>query len=196
MTEKATGRAGGGTVVRGGQPSGRKPGRVQRLSIKEARDSISKLVERLGADSSGAYIVGRREAPTALLVSFARFEPLLGDDPGRKLAFLVVDQLMGDAPLHLRRPQLDELSVLPKADLVLLLGVEKLPLSKVRQAELERKLSNAEALRRLLRRSEIARSIRRAREDGLYEAAEHLASSDSVLGDEDRAEVLAANAAE
>jgi hypothetical protein len=162
------------------------------FSIKEARQKISKLVEQLAADSSGACTLGKRDAPTALLVSFARFEPLLSADLNRRLAFLIADQLLGDAPLHLRRSEIEELAVLPKHDLVLLLDMDRLPMAKARQAELERKLTRPEALRRLLRRCEIARTIKQAREDGLYDAAEHLTSSTADAGDERPAAVAGA----
>ena len=196
MTEKTTRKARRSAVDPGVFLSSGKPSRVQHFSIKEARERISKLVEHFIGDSSGAYTFGRRDAPTALLVSFARFEPLLSDDIRRKLAFLIVDQFLGDAPLHLRKPQIEELSALPKDDLVLLVNVDRLPMAKARQAELEKKLSKPEVLRRLLRRSEIARAISRAREDGLYDAAEHLASSIADAGDEDAVALAAADSGE
>jgi hypothetical protein len=113
----------------------------------------------------------------ALLVSFERFEPLFREDYCAKLAFLVVDHLMPNAPPHILQPQVEELSRLPRSDLLMLLDIDELPLNNKRENELLAKLQNPVALQRLLRRFQIAKAIAEARREGLYEASEHLTSS-------------------
>jgi len=149
-------------------------GPAPQYNIRETREIIGKLIDQV-VESGEAVLLGRRDAPDAILVSFERFEPLLRNDLRARLAFLLVDALFGDAPMHLRKPQLDELAGLPRQDLLTLLTIEELPLSGPQQAALERRLQKPEALRRLCRRFEIARTIRDASREGLYDVSEHLA---------------------
>jgi hypothetical protein len=146
------------------------------LNIAEARMNISRIVNEIEA-SNQMFTLGRRNKPNALLLPYGRFEPLVRDDYRSKLAFLVVDYLMGDAPPHIRKPQIEELSRLPRSDLLLLLDIEQLPLKKERERELSSKLEHPLALQRLQRRFQIARTIAEARREGLYEASENLTGS-------------------
>jgi hypothetical protein len=98
-------------------PSGRPPSKqslartskkdkLVHLNIAEARMNISRVVSEIEA-SNQVFTLGRRNEPNALLLPFEKFEPLLRDDYRSKLAFLVVDHLMADAPQHIRQPQIE-----------------------------------------------------------------------------------------
>lgn len=63
------------------------------------------------------------------------------------------------------------------ADLLQLLTIDCLPLSRTKTRELKKGLEHPEALDRLVRRFELATAISRARDAGLHEVAEHQASN-------------------
>jgi PHD/YefM family antitoxin component YafN of YafNO toxin-antitoxin module len=146
------------------------------LKIGEARTRLPDLV-RTVEGSSDTYTIGQRGNPSAVLLSRKRVEPLLKPEIEPKLALVIVEQLLADAPLHLRTPAVDELSELSRNDLLKLLTISSLPLSKAEAGKLKKDLEHSEALDRLTGRFELAKAIARAHEAGLYEAAEHEASS-------------------
>jgi len=148
---------------------------IAHLNIREARAKLSSLVSDMES-SQTAVTLGRRSSPTAVLTSYSRFEPVLSGDYKSRLAFFVVENLLASAPLHIRRPQIEELQGASKKDLLLLARIEKLPLNRRRDGELRKSLDDAKLLDRLLKRHRIARTIASAQKEGLYEAAEHQTS--------------------
>jgi hypothetical protein len=112
----------------------------------------------------------------AVLTSYSRFEPFLKGDYKSRLAFMVVENLLGGAPRHIRTPQIDELTRSTKDDLLLLARIEKLPLDRRTESELRKSLSDMRILDRLLKRHQIASAIASAQKEGLYEATEGLTS--------------------
>ena len=146
------------------------------LMIGEARNRLPDLVRTVEA-SSDTYTIGQRGNPSAMLMSYKRVEPLLKPDIEPKLALVIVEQLLANAPLHMRTPAVDELSALPIDDLRQLLSIKALPLSQTQARNLKKRLEHPEALDRLIRRFELATSIAHAREAGLYEAVEHETSN-------------------
>ena len=149
---------------------------VVRLNIRDARARLSRLVNEMESSSS-IFALGRRKVPTTLLVPYDRYNPILSRNYKLRLAFTIVENLLGDAPLHIRNPQLTELSQLDKDDLLLLAGIEKLPLGKAQEKALRESLGEPKALDRLIKRHQIALAIASAQKEGLYESAEHLTSS-------------------
>lgn len=146
---------------------------VVHLNIRDARARLSGLVNDMESSQS-VYTVGRRNNPTAVLTSYARFEPFLDGDYKSRLAFMIVENLLRGAPKHIRNPQIEELKNLSKDDLLLLARVEKLPLDKHTERVLKKELSDLRILDRLLKRHQIATAIASAKKEGLYEAAEDL----------------------
>ena len=147
------------------------------LNIREARKNLSQIVSSVAAESSRGVVIGRRGEPTAAIVSYKMIAELLKPgDKKRKLAVLVVEELLGDAPLHLKMPAVEELSRLPISDLNRLWKIERLPLDEAEFASLQAKLAHPEALARLVRRFSLATAIRKAREAGLYDMAEDATS--------------------
>ncbi|MDD5307035.1 MAG: hypothetical protein PHU25_06910 [Deltaproteobacteria bacterium] len=149
---------------------------VVHLNIRDARARLSSLVNGM-ENSSSIFSLGRRKVPTTLLVPYDRYNPIFSRDYKLRLAFMIVENLLGDAPLHIRNPQLAELTQLDKDDLLLLAGIEKLPLGKAQEKELRESLTESKVLDRLIKRHQIAGAIASAQKEGLYEAAEHLTSS-------------------
>jgi hypothetical protein len=101
---------------------------------------------------------------------------VLNGDYKSRLAFIVVENLLGDAPRHIRSPQIEELTSASKDDLLQLARVEKLPLDRRAEDGLRKSLDNVKVLDRLLKRHQIASAIASAQKEGLYEAADDLTS--------------------
>lgn len=156
---------------------------VAHLNIRDARAKLSKLVSDMES-SQKTVTLGRRNSPMAVLTSYSRFEPVLNGDYKSRLAFIIVENLLGDAPRHIRNPQIEELTSASKDDLLQLARVEKLPLDRRTEGALRKSLDNIKVLDRLLKRHQIASAIASAQKEGLYEAAEDLTSRIDV-GTED-----------
>lgn len=148
------------------------------LKIGEARESFPQMVSSLESGLSATYVVGRYGKPAAALVSYQRFAPMLvRGHKKEKLALLIVEDLLDDAPQHLKSPAIGEVSRLPMSDLMALWRLDALPTND-REASLARKkLRHPEVFDRLLHRARIAQAIADARSAGLYELAEDAANT-------------------
>ena len=154
------------------------PGYV--FKIGEARDNLSVIVAEVGSDTTSNVVVGSRGKPTVVCVSYERFRPLLSHgNRAEKLAFLVVDELLADAPQHIRTPAVQELSRLSIGDLERLWSIESFPLSPQKATALKRKMKEPGALDRLATRARVSQVLQEAREAGLYEVLAD-ASSNAV----------------
>jgi len=89
------------------------------------------------------------------------------------IAVMIADKLLGNnAPLHLRRPQAEELSGLTREQLLELMNIKKFPLP----AKVRRKIvaSIGETIvSRMEKRWQLAESVASAEREGRYEATEH-----------------------
>ncbi|HET6352549.1 MAG TPA: hypothetical protein VFG89_10545 [Coriobacteriia bacterium] len=145
--------------------------------IGETRTRLPQMVSSLESGESASYVVGAYGKPSAALVSYARFRPLL--EKGSKeerFALLIADELLAEAPPHLWTSAIAELSALPKCDL---LELWKLTAASTDSEikSLRARLRHPDALDRLMLRMRVAQSIGEARDAGLYDAAESMASS-------------------
>lgn len=156
---------------------------VEHLNLREARANLSQLLSEMEISQS-AVTLGRRNVRIAVLASFARFEPLLNGGYKSRLAFVIVENLLGGAPQHLRRPQIEELQGASKDDLLLLARVEKLPPDKYAEGVIKKHLSDQRLWNRLLKRHKIASAIASAQKEGLYETAEDLTSRVDLEADD------------
>jgi len=159
------------------RPAGKTQDRkVTVLKIGEARDTFPQMVSSLESGSSAAYVVGRYGKPSAALVSYQRFGPMLvRGNKKAKLALLIVEDLLEDSPQHIKSPAIAEVGRLPMSDLMALWRLDALPTND-REASLARKkLRHPEALDRLMQRARIAQAIAEARSAGLYDMAEDAA---------------------
>lgn len=146
------------------------------VNIREARNNLPLIVRRVAEGTSSSVTIGKRGEPTAAIVSYEFLRLLRGSDKKRKLAALIVEDLLAEAPLHLRSPAVDELSRLPKSDLDKLWRLEALPVDQRQRTELRSKLAHPEVFDRLVQRFDVAMAIKKARAAGLYEVAEDAAS--------------------
>ena len=147
------------------------------LKIGEARDNFPQMVSSLESGSSGSYVIGRYGKPAAALVSYQRFAPMLRRGHKKeKLALLIVEDLLGDAPQHIKTPAIGEVSRLPMSDLMALWRLDALPASDPEAAAARKRLRHPEVFDRLLQRARIAQAIADARAAGLYELAEDAAT--------------------
>jgi prevent-host-death family protein len=151
------------------------------VNIREARENFSHIVSSVAAGSSRSVVIGNRGVPAVAVVSYDLAEALRSGDKKRRMAALIVEELLGDAPLHLKTPAVDELSRLPKSDLDRLWGIETLSLSDRKLGALRTKLAHPEVLDRLVQRFNVTTAISKARAAGLYDSAEDATSA--LLGD-------------
>ena len=152
-------------------------GTVTVLKIGEARDKLPQMVSSLESGSSATYVVGRYGKPAAALVSYQRFGPMLVRGYKKaKLALLIVEDLLEDAPQHIKAPAIAEVSRLPMSDLMALWRLDTLPTNDREAAVARKKLQHPEAFDRLMQRARIAQAIAEARSAGLYEMAEDAAN--------------------
>jgi len=148
------------------------------LKIGEARGNFPHMVSSLESGSSAGYVIGRYGKPAAALVSYQRFAPMLvRGHKKEKLALLIVEDLLGDAPQHIKSPAIGELSRLPTSDLMALWRLDALPASDQEAAVARKKLRHPEILDRLVQRARIAQAIAEARAAGLYDLAEEAAAT-------------------
>ena len=153
------------------------------LKISEARAKFPQMVSSLESGSSATYVVGRYGKPAAALVSYQRFGPLLvRGNKKAKLALLIVEDLLEDAPQHIKAPAIAEVSRLPLSDLMALWRLDTLPTNAREAAVARKKLRHPEVFDRLLQRARVAQAIADARAAGLYETAEDAANQVIAAG--------------
>jgi len=135
------------------------------------------MVSSLESGAYGSYVVGRYGKPAAALVSYQRFGPMLvRGNKKAKLALLIVEDLLEDAPQHIKAPAIAEVSRLPMSDLMALWRLDTLPTNDREAAVARKKLRHPEVFDRLLQRAQIAQAIADARAAGLYDMAEDAAN--------------------
>lgn len=88
---------------------------------------------------------------------------------------MFTEHFLGDAPSHIKGPQIEELKKLSTKKLEALLSVKKLPIRRTKRNQIAKVIGN-DILNRLEKRYKIALDIKNAEEEGLYDASEHLTS--------------------
>jgi hypothetical protein len=155
----------------------RQCGQVHVFKIGETRSNLPQMVNCLQSGATTSYVVGPYGKPSVALVSYERFRPLLANGTkNERFALLIADELLPDAPQHLWTSAIEELSALPKSDL---LSLWKLTAgsSDDEISTLRSQLRHPAVLDRLMLRIRVAQSIAEAREAGLYDAAESMTSA-------------------
>jgi prevent-host-death family protein len=148
------------------------------ITIRDARRDLPGIVEAVASGRSRGVAVGPRGKPNAVVVSYEVYGALVAHGgKKRKLALLITEELLGEAPQHIRLPAVQELSSLPMDDLVRLFKLDSLSLRDDELTAIKARMAHPEALDRLCQRSELATTLSRAREAGLYEAVEDMANS-------------------
>jgi addiction module HigA family antidote len=99
------------------------------------------------------------------------------------LASDITEKLFGEAPLHLKKPQVDELTKLDQQQLLLIAQIKRFPISKSLRGKIVSALGSEILITRMEKRWRIASAVISAEREGLYEAAEH-ATGMLDLGDE------------
>lgn len=152
------------------------------LKISEARKELPQMVYSVGSGEAASFVVGPYGKPSAALVSYERFRPLLAQGTkGERFAMLIVDELLEDAPTHLWVSAIRELSALPKSDLTALWKLTAAS-SDDEIAAIRKRLGHPDALDRLVIRMRVASAISDAREAGVYDEIED-ATADSLTAD-------------
>lgn len=87
-----------------------------------------------------------------------------------------VEHFLIEAPPHLKDSALNELALLTKEDLLLLLSIDSLSLSIEKKKEIQENLQQPEALDKLITIFELTSTTSKARIAGFYETLDHLTS--------------------
>lgn len=164
-------------AVKFGPPAADAPAGLEVFNIRRARENLPSIVDSVASESTRGVAIGRRGQPDVVVVGYRWISSFLEHgDKKRRFAFLIVDDLLPDAPLHLKVPAIDELARLPMKDLNTLWRLDGLPETKAGVAELQVRLAHPQIVPRLIQRSKVAAAIRKAREAGLYDTAEDATS--------------------
>lgn len=142
-------------------------------TLSEARKIVGDLAGIVASEPQKVVQLERHSTPTALLVSYERFAPLLKALHGEledQLRWLLLERWIGGAPAHLRAPQERDFRKLDRAVLAQLLQIDP---AVATQQELTRVGLPDDLSQRLLRRHGIASAIERAEAEELYDGAEH-----------------------
>lgn len=151
--------------------------RLRVFKIGETRDNLPQMVNCLQTGATSSYIVGPYGKPSIALVSYERFRPLLTDGTKEeRFAFLIADELLPDAPQHLWTSAIEELCVLPKSDLLLIWRLTGAS-SDDEISAIRGQLKHPVVLDRLQIRMRVAKAITEARDAGLYDVTEDMAST-------------------
>ncbi len=154
---------------------------LERISISDARKDLSKLVHTLASEPNRIFELDRRDAPSALLLSFAEYSPVISAFQSGNLktllATFVIKKWLGavDVPSHLSKPQLKELEAMELSQLVILFQARSSTSIKslMKMGDFDEVL-----VARLIKRSKIAKAIAETEKDKLYDVSEHLAGAE------------------
>jgi len=153
---------------------------TDKIRISEARKLLPKLVNALGEDPNRVFELDRYDTPSALLLSYDVYKPIVQalqtGDLVPILANLLANKWLGvkNVPAHISKPQIDELESMGLAQLLVLF--QELPCDSINELQCKNTLDER-LMNRLVHRRQIAKAISDAEEEGLYEASEHLSGS-------------------
>lgn len=151
----------------------------EKISISEARKDLSKLVHSFESDPSKVFELDRRDNPSALLLSFPEYSPVINAYQSGDLKVLLATFIIkkwfasADIPAHLSKPQLKELETMEVPQLNILFQAQ--PSASI-ESLMEMGDLDEVLVTRLMKRSKIANAIAEAEKSKLYEVSEHLSS--------------------
>lgn len=146
------------------------PATIKHYNIAKARVDLSKIVDEIA--TTGTYVtIGKRETPEIFICRYSEdATPNSGYES--LMANAIISKLFDNTPLHLKVSQLKEFEGLNRNQLVDLMDVDKLPIPEKLRTRLVKSIGER-IISRLEKRLNIAKEIRKAQREGLYEAAEH-----------------------
>lgn len=147
---------------------------AEAYNITGFRKHITEII-RAVANLGRSVVVTNRENPQAVVLP-SKYKALAETRVkyAKWMALMFTERLLPDAPAYLKEPQAVELEGLPPSKLKALLDVDLLPVSKRIRPRIERSIGKV-ILQRLEKRHMIAKAIREAEAQGLYDAVEHQA---------------------
>ena len=145
---------------------------AEAYNITGFRKHVTEII-RAVASMDRSVVVTNRENPQAVVLP-SKYKALAEKRVryAKWMALMFTERLLPDAPAYLKEPQVVELERLPHSKLKALLEVDHLPVSKQLRPRIERAIGKV-ILQRLEKRHRIAKSIREAESQGLFDAVEH-----------------------
>jgi hypothetical protein len=147
---------------------------AETYNITGFRNNFTEIIRSI-AKSNKRVVVTNRHNPQAIVLP-NQYKPLTEKNVNysKWMALMFTERLLPDAPAHIKEPQVLELEGLPLSKLQILLNVDHLPVNKNIRPKIERAIGS-KLLQRLEKRQKIAKAIREAESQGLYDAVEHQA---------------------
>jgi hypothetical protein len=145
---------------------------AESYNVTEFRKQITSIIRTILATGQGVTVTKRRSGTQAVLLP-GKYKVLAEKqiEYAKWLAFMFTEQLLPDAPSHLKEPQMKELENLPLHKLKAFLEIKSLPLSERQRSSISRTVGKT-ILQRLEKRHQIAQAIAEAEKHGLYNAVE------------------------
>ncbi len=143
---------------------------VTRYKVSTFRENLKSILDEVHLGKR--VLIDVRDTPYAFLIPADAPAAPMGEYEDQ-LACIISERLLKDAPMHILRPQIEELARLEREELFALMDIDKFPLPREVRKRVLAKLKNPEILKRLEKRRKIVDSILAAKRDGLYEASEH-----------------------
>lgn len=152
----------------------------EKVSISNARKNLSKMVHFLESEPKKIFELDRRDTPSALLLSFDKFSPLVSAFESGNLktllATFVIKKWLGseNIPPHLSEPQLKELETMELLQLLKLFQAD--PSTPIKSLMETGNLDEG-LVTRLIKRHKITEALAEAEESDLYDVSEHLSGA-------------------
>ena len=145
---------------------------AETYNITGFRKNVTEIIREV-ASKERSVVVTNRKNPQAVLMP-SKYKTLAEKRVSYStwMALMFTERFLPDAPAHLKEPQIVELERLRPDKLQALLVVDRLPVSKRLRPRIERAIGKI-ILQRLERRHRIAKAIREAESQGLYDVVEH-----------------------
>lgn len=142
-------------------------------NITDFRKHLRRIIDQVTSTGSAVELTVRDTTQAVVLP--AEYRPLVQEtvDYSKWMALMFVERLLPDAPAYLKESQIREFENLPVDGLKSLLSVDSLPVKRPLRDRIS-KIIGHDIINRLEKRYKIARAIRDAEKEGLFDAAEHL----------------------
>lgn len=146
---------------------------LSHFNFSVARQNMRKLISQINTTGK-PIVIDLRNRPSVIIADYMHHEKLLNNTTAsyeEKLATLIIDTLLEGAPLHIKQPRINELSMLKLNQLKYLLDIKKLPIPKQQRASFFRELGEP-IIRRLESSKQLLDAMLKAEAEGIYDRGE------------------------
>jgi len=151
-------------------------GFVKNIKISEARKHIKDLVHEVSMTGK-PVVLSHRDTPEVIVIPYGINKSTVLNQPeytpySEFMAVMFTKKFLVGASMSIFEAQVREFAQLPTQKLTAFLEIESLPMSVEQRTKLKKAVGD-KIVERLEKRREIVDDIRKAEEEGLYDAEEH-----------------------